>query len=461
MEENAYYDYDYAYGYDYAYDEYSSFGNRTEETMEIEKPATRAAFIIAYTIVFCCCFFGNLLVILVVLGHKKMRTITNFFLANLAFADMCVGIFCVYPNMYLMFWFVWPLGDAMCRIYMFIHGTSYTASIWILVVISIERYLAITKPMKCRQWLTKGRLVIVTVVLWVVAICNNVPKLILYGSQKIMEDVFLCIMKPETMSKTRMQRYVLASFIVWYIIPLCVISLIYTKISITLWRSTTSQAVNVEMRNLNKQRNALEKAKAENAKNSRPEESVEVEPDSSSRLVLYSSNIKSSGGLTNSNSLQSQISNEGRPLKPKSKLNVKLPSIKSWSWKKHPSQAASKNSKRKEDTVMEARKKVVRLLIVVILIFAVCVLPYHIRVLIMSFSSSYDSHSSRAMFVERITYLILYMNSGLNPLLYAFLSEKFRTSMKQILCCNRDSQERVKSTAMTVTSNVNQPQSTI
>jgi hypothetical protein len=44
-------------------------------------------------------FTGNLLVILVVTLSRRLRSITNFFLANLAVADFCVGIFCVYQNL--------------------------------------------------------------------------------------------------------------------------------------------------------------------------------------------------------------------------------------------------------------------------------------------------------------------------------------------------------------------------
>lgn len=38
---------------------------------------------------------GNLLVIIVVIMSRRLRSITNFFLANLAVADLCVGVFCV------------------------------------------------------------------------------------------------------------------------------------------------------------------------------------------------------------------------------------------------------------------------------------------------------------------------------------------------------------------------------
>ena len=53
---------------------------------------------------------GNLLVIIVILCNRKMRNDVNFFLVNLAIADLCVGIFCVMPNLYFYISQYWLLG---------------------------------------------------------------------------------------------------------------------------------------------------------------------------------------------------------------------------------------------------------------------------------------------------------------------------------------------------------------
>lgn len=42
-------------------------------------------------------------VIVVVIWSRKLRSITNFLLANLAVADLCVGVFCVFQNLYIYF----------------------------------------------------------------------------------------------------------------------------------------------------------------------------------------------------------------------------------------------------------------------------------------------------------------------------------------------------------------------
>uniref|UniRef100_A0A4W5MPY1 G-protein coupled receptors family 1 profile domain-containing protein n=1 Tax=Hucho hucho TaxID=62062 RepID=A0A4W5MPY1_9TELE len=43
-----------------------------------------ASFILAYLFIFLLCMVGNVLVCLIVLGNRRMRTVTNLFILNLA-----------------------------------------------------------------------------------------------------------------------------------------------------------------------------------------------------------------------------------------------------------------------------------------------------------------------------------------------------------------------------------------
>lgn len=52
----------------------------------------------------------------------------------------------------------WVFGEFLCKMYQFVHSLSYTASIFILVVICMERYFAIIHPITCKQILTPTRL---------------------------------------------------------------------------------------------------------------------------------------------------------------------------------------------------------------------------------------------------------------------------------------------------------------
>lgn len=70
----------------------------------------------------------------------------------------------------------WVFGDFLCKIYHFINCLSYTASIFILVVICMERYLAIQHPISSKQILTSSRLKGVIVIVWLTSVIYSSPK---------------------------------------------------------------------------------------------------------------------------------------------------------------------------------------------------------------------------------------------------------------------------------------------
>lgn len=88
---------------------------------------------------------------LVLVKHRRMRTATNFFLANLSIADLCVSIFCIFQTLSRYLMDDWALGDFMCKMYHFINGLSYTTSVNLLMIICVERYLAIAHPLLSKQ----------------------------------------------------------------------------------------------------------------------------------------------------------------------------------------------------------------------------------------------------------------------------------------------------------------------
>lgn len=82
---------------------------------------------------------GNLIVIWLVLAHKRMRTVTNYFIVNLSVADIMVSTLNVIFNFVGMLNGHWPFGTVYCKISNFIAMISVSASVLTLMAISIDR----------------------------------------------------------------------------------------------------------------------------------------------------------------------------------------------------------------------------------------------------------------------------------------------------------------------------------
>lgn len=118
---------------------------------------------------------GNLLVLLAVIidPNHNLRSPFNFFVANLAAADLIVG--CIALPMSVDFYVREALThhpvllprDHARRVGSFI---STTASLLSLAALTVDRFIAITDPLKYRIRLTMQRAAFISVALWIVSI---------------------------------------------------------------------------------------------------------------------------------------------------------------------------------------------------------------------------------------------------------------------------------------------------
>lgn len=83
-----------------------------------------------------------------------------------------------------------------------------------------------------------------------------------------------------------------------------------------------------------------------------------------------------------------------------------------------------------------ARRRVTRLVVVVVAAFGACWLPIHVVFIVQYFDGTRDESMITHTFValRLAANCLAYANSCLNPILYAFLSENFRSGLVR-LCC--------------------------
>jgi hypothetical protein len=76
------------------------------------------------------------------------------------------------------------------------------------------------------------------------------------------------------------------------------------------------------------------------------------------------------------------------------------------------------------------KKRVTRMIVAVVLAFAICWLPIHI-ILVLKSIDVYHQTTTLVAF-QIISHVLAYTNSCINPILYCFLSENFRKAFRKV-----------------------------
>ncbi|KAI5201467.1 Kiss-1 Receptor [Manis pentadactyla] len=110
---------------------------------------------------------GNSLVIFVVCRHKQMRTVTNFYIANLAATDVTFLLCCVPFTALLYPLPAWVLGDFMCKFVNYIQQVSVQATCATLTAMSVDRWYVTVFPLRALHRRTPRLALAVSLSIWV------------------------------------------------------------------------------------------------------------------------------------------------------------------------------------------------------------------------------------------------------------------------------------------------------
>ncbi|XP_055065267.2 trace amine-associated receptor 13c-like [Misgurnus anguillicaudatus] len=110
--------------------------------------------------------FLNLLVIISISHFKKLHTPTNMLILSLAVADLFVGLIVMPLEAIRLIETCWYFGDTICRLFILILGLLISTSLSNLVLIAVDRYMAVCHPLLYPQKITTTRTIIIISVSW-------------------------------------------------------------------------------------------------------------------------------------------------------------------------------------------------------------------------------------------------------------------------------------------------------
>ncbi|XP_039693490.1 C-C chemokine receptor type 5 [Pteropus medius] len=135
-----------------------------------------------YSLVFIFGFVGNLLVVLILINCKKLKSMTDIYLLNLAISDL-LFLFTI------PFWAYyaagqWDFGNRMCQFLTGLYLIGFFSGIFFIILLTIDRYLAIVHAVFALKARTVTFGMMTSGVTWVVAVFASLPGIIFSKSQK-------------------------------------------------------------------------------------------------------------------------------------------------------------------------------------------------------------------------------------------------------------------------------------
>ncbi|XP_026728012.1 orexin receptor type 1-like [Trichoplusia ni] len=295
--------------------------------------------IATHTMVFVTGLVGNAFVCLAVYRNHSMRTVTNYFIVNLAVADFMVILFCLPATVLWDVTETWFLGDALCKILLYFQSVSVTVSVLTLTFISVDRWYAICFPLKFKS--TTNRAKTAMLIIWAVSLIFNSPELIVLTTEKSvplrfeLEYLVQCV---ATWSPNSDLVWHIIKVVFIYTLPLLLMTVAYHQIVKVLWRSEKIPGL---------------------------AETIKLAPA--------------------------------------------------------------------EQTQLRSRRKAAKMLVAVVIMFAVCYFPVHL-LSVLRYTLDMEQNDVITC-LALISHVLCYANSAINPLIYNFMSGKFRREFRRAFCC--------------------------
>ncbi|CAN9506703.1 unnamed protein product [Ophioblennius macclurei] len=167
---------------------------------------------------------GNLLVIWTILRHVKQRSHTVMLILHLAAADLLVLI--TLPLWIYSLAHSWVFGEPCCKAMVFMINACMYSSVFLITLMSVERFVAVRYPFASAEWKRKKALNKLLLALWTAAFLFSIPVIITQVVHEEEDGREHCLYRLYT-SNTQELVCVLLETLVGYMLPFIILVVCY------------------------------------------------------------------------------------------------------------------------------------------------------------------------------------------------------------------------------------------
>ncbi|KAG5313404.1 DOPR2 protein, partial [Acromyrmex insinuator] len=389
---------------------YPSFNHTYEDLWELATDRIGLAIVLLLFSV--ATVFGNSLVILAVFRERHLHTATNYFVTSLACADCLVGLV-VMPisAVYEVLENRWLFTTDWCDVWRSLDVLFSTASILNLCVISLDRYWAITDPFTYPTRMSRKRAAILIAIVWICSSAISFPAIAWWRAVRT-EQV-----PADKCPFTENLGYLIFSSTISFYLPLFVMVFTYYRIY---------RAAVIQTRSLKLGTKQVMMASGELELTLRIHRGGTTTNTDARHLFRTASSTPED--LQDLEEPLTALHNNGLTRVPSARISNKQHLGKNFSLSRKLAKFAKE-------------KKAAKTLGIVMGVFIICWLPFFVVNL-------WSGFCTRCIWQEEIVSAAVtwlgWINSGMNPVIYACWSRDFRRAFVRILCycCPRKMKRR-------------------
>ncbi|XP_067845318.1 C-C chemokine receptor type 6a [Heptranchias perlo] len=204
--------------------------------MDDTKKFTSVFIPVLYSIITVTGIIGNGLVVVTYFFYKKVKSMTDMYLLNLAIADILFVIT-------LPFWIVdgargWIFEDIGCKVLMGVYSINFYSGMLLLAVISIDRYIAIVHATMSFNYRGKALVYskVICIVIWLAGIVVSLPKFIFSEMYRFdtTKEMVCAVRYPKNYSNVGKMVAPIIQLTLGFFVPLLIMVFCYSLIINTL-----------------------------------------------------------------------------------------------------------------------------------------------------------------------------------------------------------------------------------
>ncbi|XP_037643500.1 LOW QUALITY PROTEIN: oxytocin receptor like [Sebastes umbrosus] len=198
---------------------------RNEDVAKVEIAVLVLVLLLALT--------GNLCVLLAI-HHttKNSQSRMYYFMKHLSLADLFVAIFQVLPQLIWDITFRFYGPDLLCRLVKYLQVVGMFASTYMLVLMSIDRCLAICQPLRSVH---KRKDHLCVIASWMLSLIFSTPQAYIFAMRDVGKGVYDCW--GDFMIPWGAKAYITWMSLSIYILPVAILSICYGLICYKIWEN--------------------------------------------------------------------------------------------------------------------------------------------------------------------------------------------------------------------------------